>query len=93
MQSNRDLGTAIIWRVIYESAGEEPINKTSLTDRAYSVLKNRNGKNHIGKNRVGENIDLMVKAGVLILTPGTKNNAQLFTRNPEKAANLSIYLS
>jgi hypothetical protein len=92
VENNRDLGDAMIWKVIYQSAGENPINKTMLTDKAYSVLKNGNGKNHIGRNRVGENIDRMVKDGFLILTPGTKNNAQLFTRNPEKAGNLAIYL-
>jgi hypothetical protein len=85
VQSDRDIGTAVIWRVIYESAREEPLNKTSLIERAYSILKTRHRKYHMGKNRVGENIDLMVEEGFLILTPGPKNNAHLITRNSEKA--------
>ena len=87
VENDRDAETALLLRVIYESAGEDPINKTSLSKKVYLGLKNQSKSNHIGMNRVGEKIEQMEALGYLIRIPGMKNNAQLFTRNPEKAPN------
>jgi RecA-family ATPase len=83
VESDKDIETAVIMKVIYDSAGVEQFNKGTLTEMAHSKLNNQNGNKPIGKKTIGDCIDKMVDLDFLFLTEG-KNNAQLFTRNPEK---------
>jgi AAA domain len=67
------------WKVIYQCAREEPLNKTTLAQRAHDASNGNYGINLLAKD-----IDLMVQEGYLLLSKGN-NNAQLLTRNPTKA--------
>lgn len=67
------------WKVIYQCAGDKPMNKTALTQLAYDA----SSKNY-PINLLGRDIDMMVQQGHLLQSIGT-NNAHLLIRNPAKA--------
>ena len=66
------------WKAIYECAGDEPQNKTTLSELAHKALKSK-----VGINLICSDIDLMVQEGYLFQAKGN-NNAKLLTQNPEK---------
>ena len=84
VKSDKDFETELIRKTVYEFVINEPINKTKLIEKVHSKLKVQNGTKSIGIHRIGECIDEMVKLEFLIRAPGLYN-AQLITRNPEKA--------
>jgi RecA-family ATPase len=83
VQTDEDIETAVIMKAIYETAGVEPINKTTLGEMVKSILDKQEGRKPVGINRISPIIDKMVQSGFLIQTNGP-HAAKLITRNPEK---------
>jgi hypothetical protein len=76
-QSKALVVIAQIRKAIWDSLDNGAPNKGELTKQAQAVLRG------IGEKRFVDQIDMMCKDGYLLMTNGP-NNAQIYSRNPQK---------
>ena len=77
-----DNKTVKVMEAIWEALGNGELNKGDLTSKAIELLKDTDA-NNVGINQIGKIIESMHDQGFLLMKPGN-NNAQLFSRSPDK---------
>jgi hypothetical protein len=68
--------------VIWDALADDDFNKGELTSRVKELLEGSDAEN-VGENRIGKTVTDMHEQGFLLMNKG-KNNAQIFSRNPDK---------
>ena len=74
--------TVKVMEAIWEALADGELNKGDLASRVMKLLEETDAKN-VGENSIRDTIKAMHDKGFLIMSKG-KNNAQLFSRNPDK---------
>ena len=77
-----DNQTVMVMDAIWEALGNGELNKGDLTSKVIELLKDTDAKN-VGINQISKIIESMHDQGFLNMSRG-KNNAQIFSRNPDK---------
>jgi hypothetical protein len=74
--------TVKVMAVIWDALADDDFNKGELTSRVKELLEGSDAEN-VGENRIGKTVTDMHEQGFLLMNKG-KNNAQIFSRNPDK---------